>query len=91
MWADEYGIWGRGLARGGSTWGGPVVCHYNATNDAQRQQWLHVVYSIDDQGNKRMSFNGTSCDTDVDPAGVAGNLNLESDMFYGEFPFLRSC
>ncbi len=84
IWASRGGIWARGIGRDGLKWGADVVGRY--TED-ERQQWLNAAISIDDQGNTRISFNGTSKDTDVQPSGVAGNLNLESDMFMGNSPF----
>ncbi len=60
-----------------------VIGRYTAD---ERQQWLNVAASIDDQGNTCMYLNGMIQDAVIQPSGVAGNLNLESDMFLGNSP-----
>lgn len=86
MWASNGGVWGRGVGSAGE-WGHDVVGYYT---ELERHQWLHVAFSIDDPGNTRICFNGSSRDTDLQPAGVAGNLNLASDMFLGNSPMAGS-
>ncbi len=73
------------MARGGDPWG--IELKGTFTED-ERQQLLNVAISVDDQGNSHMYFNRTIKDTKVQPSEVAGNLNLDSDMFMGNSPFV---
>ncbi len=82
IWGNKHGVWGRPESSGAEG-GSGISVHYTGN---EQQQWLHVSFSVDDQGNTRLCFNGVSRGTTVQPPGVAGNLNLASEMYLGNSP-----
>ncbi len=57
---------------------------YGAFDDVGK--WLHLTFSVAGDGSTLLYVNGTVQASNVQGAGIAGNLDLSSDMYIGQSP-----